>query len=217
MINNTINDNAGFAIKNGINISNNTITNSDPVVAEHVIKDAITASPTAKVANNTLTNVAGFAINGGKNIFKNEIINLATASNTGFTAANSFAINASANQDAVVEENKIDYPMGFAIQNGKTIKNNKIIGSLSNIETGNFAIKAEIGAEVINNEIKNIKGPGIENGLLIHNNTIENVINYVKADPAGVVTQNTLKGGVLGNNHAVNYAILNGSILTVIQ
>ncbi|MFA5465386.1 MAG: right-handed parallel beta-helix repeat-containing protein, partial [Candidatus Cloacimonadales bacterium] len=213
VINNTINDNAGFAIKNGINISNNTITNSDPVVAEHVIKDAITASPTAKVANNTLTNVAGFAINGGKNIFKNEIINLATASNTGFTAANSFAINASANQDAVVEENKIYYPMGFAIQNGKTIKNNKIIGSLSNIETGNFAIKAEIGAEVINNEIKNIKGPGIENGLLIHNNTIENVINYVKADPAGVVTQNTLKGGVLGNNHAVNYAILNGSII----
>ncbi|HOQ80737.1 MAG TPA: DUF1573 domain-containing protein, partial [Candidatus Cloacimonadota bacterium] len=190
----------------------NIITNSNPTIANNVIKDAITASTTATVNNNTLTNITGFAINGGKSITNNIITNLETIISTG-TAENNYAIKASTGQSAVIQNNTILYPIGFVIQNGKTIKNNTITGGTNNIATNNYAIRAEAGAEVSNNVIKDIKGIGIENGILIHNNTVTNVINYIKADGNAVITHNTLKGGLLAYESTANYAILNGSII----
>lgn len=221
VINNTITDNAGYGIQNGLVITGNQIVNTDGVVATELAAlrnmNAIKADDQATVSNNTITNNKGFGISGGKIITNNTIQILAPSpAITGSVAAN-YAISAKTGlADSRVEDNVISNPVGFAINGGKNINNNTITGGNLTLDTA-YGILAEVGSTVNNNVINGMKGTNIERGILIHNNTITLGKDGIKADANAVITNNTLtnnpdnvNGFAISGGEVINYNTIKG-------
>jgi len=210
VINNTITDNPGYAIKNGLVIDNNTITNTTgETFASFRITNAIEADELANVSNNIINDINGYSIKNGQTIFNNQIVfDAAFVPVIIGTDSTHYAITATDSVNARIENNTITNPIGYAILNGTTITNNNIVGNATLTKTGAFGINAEVGATVSNNIINGMKGTSIENGNLIHNNQITNGFAGIKADSLAMITNNSLTKNL--SNTRTGFAIYGG-------
>jgi hypothetical protein len=187
--------NAGFAIRNGAIIAGNHIAENGNA--------AITADLGASIMDNWIVDNTGAAITGGGIIRNNIIQNVsdAEAIGTDLVSERYRSINAitTAHPAAVIASNSITNSGGWGIDGGMEVFGNNIaiVGSLPlSTDTGeNFAIKALLGAKVIDNNITLPRGYGIRHGSQIVNNTITAAGSYgIYADAGATVTDNVITG-----------------------